>query len=255
MSDWGSVVNRINTFIERKVKEAGAGGVVIGLSGGIDSACTAYLSQKALGAEGVFGVIAPEEGVTPLEDIEDAIDLCRELGIDYKVIKINSLVSAFIETLGEGSDIAIANLKPRIRMIVLYFFANSKNMLVAGTGNKTELKVGYFTKYGDGGVDILPLGDLYKTEVFTLARHIGVPFKIIDKAPSAGLWKGQTDESEIGLSYGRMDAILQAIEEGSTDEIDINGVEKAEIEKVKSMIESSAHKRRMPSIAEVRHQL
>lgn len=251
MSDWESVVDRITVFIDRKVEEASARGIVLGLSGGIDSACTAYLSKKALGSEGVFGVIAPEEGVTPSEDVEEAINLCEELEIDYKLIKINSLIKTFTDTLGEGGDIAAANLKPRIRMVILYFFANNKNMLVAGTGNKTELEVGYFTKYGDGGVDILPLGDLYKTEVFNLAEYLGVPRKITDKKPSAGLWRGQTDESEMGMSYDKLDTVLKAIEENS-EKIDVDGVERAEIEKVISMVESSAHKRQMPPIAKVR---
>ncbi len=250
MSDWESVVDRITVFINRKVEEANAQGIVLGLSGGIDSAGTAYLSKKALGSERVLGVIAPEEGVTPQEDVEDAINLCKDLEIDYKLIKINSLIKAFTDTLGESRGAAVANLKPRIRMVVLYFFANSKNMLVTGTGNKTELEVGYFTKYGDGGADILPLGDLYKTEVFSLAEHLGVPRKIIDKKPSAGLWRGQTDESEMGMSYEKLDKVLKAIEKDSTDEI--GGVEGYEIEKVISMVESSAHKRQMPPKAEVR---
>lgn len=252
MSSWKPVVDRITAFIDRKVEEAGARGIVLGLSGGIDSACTAYLSKKALGSERVFGVIAPEEGVTPPEDVEDAINFCAELGIDYKIIKINSLVNDFIRTLGEGGDTATANLKPRIRMVILYFFANSKNMLVAGTGNKTELEVGYFTKYGDGGADILPLGDLYKAEVFSLSEYLGVPRKIIDKKPSAGLWRGQTDESEMGMSYEKLDTVLKAIEESGKDKIDVNGVKRDDIDRVKNMVESSAHKREMPPIAKVR---
>lgn len=252
MSSWEPVVDKITSFIKRKVEEASARGVVLGLSGGIDSACTVYLSQKALTPQRVFAVIAPEEGVTLSEDVEDAINLCEELEIDYKLIKINSLIKAFTDTLGEGGDIATANLKPRIRMIMLYFFANSKNMLVVGTGNKTELEVGYFTKYGDGGVDILPLGDLYKTEVFNLAEHLGVPRKIIDKTPSAGLWRGQTDESEMGMSYEELDTILKVIEESHEDKIDLDKVKQADLEEVKKMVESSAHKRQMPPIAEVR---
>lgn len=248
-------MEKITTFINNKVDEANAQGVVLGLSGGVDSACATCLSQRAVGSEKVFAVIAPEEGLTPPEDVEDSVNLCEKLGIDYKVIKINPLVNAFIQTLDEEDDIATANLKPRIRMAALYFFANSKNMLVVGTGNRTELKVGYFTKYGDGGVDILPLGDLYKTEIFNLAKHLGVPNKIIDKKPSAGLWKGQTDESEMGLSYEKLDTLLQTFENSSKSDVDLGGVSKAEIDKVVNMIESSAHKRQMPPIAEVRELL
>lgn len=255
MSSWKPVVEKITTFINNKVDEANAQGVVLGLSGGVDSACAICLSQKAVGSEKVFAVIAPEEGLTPPEDVEDSVNLCEKLCIDYKVIKINPLVNTFIQTLGEKNDTATANLKPRIRMAALYFFANSKNMLVVGTGNRTELKVGYFTKYGDGGVDILPLGDLYKTEIFSLAKHLGVPKKIIDKKPSAGLWKSQTDESEMGLSYEKLDALLQAFENSSKYDVDLKDVQKAEIDKIGNMVESSAHKRQTPPIVKVRHLL
>ncbi|HID43505.1 MAG TPA: NAD+ synthase [Archaeoglobaceae archaeon] len=248
MSNWDVVVEKITSFIRQKVNESNAKGVVVGVSGGVDSACVTILSQKALGAENVKGLIMPEKGITPEQDIIDAVNLCKELGIDFRIIEINPFVDAFEKILGKRSLKAIANLKPRIRMTILYFHANSENMIVVGTGNKTELSVGYFTKYGDGGVDILPIGDLYKTEVFKLAEYIGVPENIIKKKPSAGLWKGQTDEKEMGISYEKLDLILKSIEK-NIEEIDAG---EDEIKKVKEMVKISSHKRESPPAPEIR---
>ncbi|MHC1587128.1 MAG: NAD(+) synthase, partial [Candidatus Syntropharchaeia archaeon] len=138
-------------------------------------------------------------------------------------------------------DLASANVKPRLRMTTLYYFANKMNYLVAGTGNKSELSIGYFTKYGDGGVDILPIGHLLKTEVRELAKKLGIPEKIIKKIPSAGLWEGQTDEGEIGMSYESLDRILSSI----------NSIKEGkEVERVKEMIKKAKHKRKPPEIFE-----
>ncbi len=247
MSSWEAVVDRITSFIQECVKKAGARGVVIGVSGGIDSACVAKLSTMALGKDSVLGLIMPEKDVTPPQDVEDAVSFCNGLGIRYKVLEINPLVDAFVSVLGDKPEIAVANLKPRIRMTLLYFHANSERLLVAGTGNRSELMVGYFTKYGDGGVDILPIGDLYKTEVFQLARHIGIPDSLISKKPSARLWKGQTDEEELGISYERIDAVLKAMEEGKTA-----GIRREDLDIVAEMVERSRHKRELPPVASVR---
>ncbi len=208
------VVERICDFIRDIVSSSGSTGVVLGLSGGIDSATVAYLCSRALGNGRVFALIMPEVGITPEQDVDDAIKVAENLGIEYKLIEINDLVKAFKKKAGEGSKIAEVNLKPRIRMVLNYYHANSMNRLVAGTGNKSELMVGYFTKYGDGGVDFLPIGDLYKTEVFQLAAYLGVPEEIIRKKPSAALWPGQTDEDEMGISYAELDEILKLIERG-----------------------------------------
>jgi NAD+ synthase len=135
-------------------------------------------------------------------------------------------------------DIAVANLKPRLRMICLYYFANKRNYLVVGTGNKSELSIGYFTKYGDGAADILPLGDVLKTEERELAEELKVPAKIIERAPSAGLWEGQTDEAEIGMGYDVLDKIILALESG-----DLSGCDTELVERVKRMMEVSQHKR------------
>lgn len=254
MTDWNAVVERITDFIRKVVENANAEGVVVGLSGGVDSTTTAFLCVKALGKDRVLGIIMPERGVTREEDIEDALMVCEILDIDYKFVEIHPMVEVFLNELGEGSRIAVANLKPRIRMIVNYYFANNLRRLVAGTGNKTELLTGYFTKYGDGGVDFLPIGDLYKTEVFELAKFLGVPERIIKKVPSAGLWIGQTDEGELGITYERLDTILKALEKGiKPDEIPKRfDVSEDEVKKVIEMVEKSRHKREPPPIVEVR---
>jgi len=254
MTDWEKVVSRIVDFIKKTVEDAKARGVVVGLSGGVDSSTTAFLCVKALGKEKVLGVIMPEKGVTREEDIEDALKVCDILGIDYKYVEINPMVEVFLNELGEGNKIAVANLKPRIRMIINYYYANNLNYLVAGTGNKSELLTGYYTKYGDGGVDFLPIGDLYKTEVFELAKYLGVPERIVKKKPSAGLWIGQTDEGELGITYAKLDTILKALEKGlKPEEISKKfDVSEDEVRKVIELVEKSRHKREMPPIVGLR---
>ena len=242
-SRYSRIAEKIEEFVKRKVREANANGVVIGLSGGIDSTTTAFLCVRALGKERVLGVIMPEKGVTPEEDVEDAIEVCRILGIRYKIVEIGEIFNAFIRVLGKSDKISEGNLKARIRMCILYYFANSLNYLVAGTGNKTEIILGYFTKYGDGGVDFLPIGGLYKTEVRELAKFLGAPEKIISKPPSAGLWKGQKDEEELGMSYEEVDRILKAIERD--EEIDTNT---EPVKRVCEMIKKNQHKRMLPEI-------
>ncbi len=254
MTDWNAVVDRITNFIRKVVNEANAEGVVVGLSGGVDSSTTAFLCVKALGKEKVLGIIMPERGVTREEDIDDALKVCEILEIDYKFVEINPMVEVFLNELGEGNKIAVANLKPRIRMIINYYYANNMNRLVAGTGNKSELMTGYYTKYGDGGVDFLPIGDLYKTEVFELAKFLGVPKRIIEKAPSAGLWIGQTDEGELGITYTKLDTILKALEMGiNPEEIPKKfDVSEEEVRRVVELVEKSRHKREPPPIVKVR---
>lgn len=246
--DWERVVEEICKFIKEYVDKSNANGVIIGLSGGIDSSTVAFLCKRALGEKRVLGLIMPEKGVTREEDVEDALSIADMLGIEFKIIEINEILDALKRKLGEGNKIAEANLKPRIRMTINYYFANNMNRLVAGTGNKSELMIGYFTKYGDGGVDFLPIGDLYKTEVFKLAEYIGVPERIIKKKPTAGLWVNQTDEDEIGMSYEELDEILKAIEKGQR-----RGDDK--FKRVEILVKNSKHKREMPPIARVRHLL
>lgn len=233
-----SLADAIANWIAEQIKAAGQTGAVVALSGGIDSAVVSGLCARAVGKENVLGVILPCHSAR--QDTEDGRITAETWGIAATEIDLSGLYDRFIETLPLGSDLANANIKPRLRMISLYHHANTLGRLIVGTGNKSELMIGYFTKYGDGGVDLLPLGSLYKHQVRDLAREIGVPEPIITKAPSAGLWAGQTDEDEMGISYETLDAALHALDSGNTD-----GIDEATLTKVRRMVETTAHKRQL----------
>ena len=195
-------------FVQNKVSEANAEGLVVGLSGGIDSTLAAFLACEAVGKDNVFGIVMPST-TTPTEDKLHGTVIAQLLGINYKEIAIDSILNEFLSvTQLEEDKLSIGNLKARIRMSIIYFYANSKNYLVSGTGNKSEILIGYFTKHGDGACDIEPIGDLYKTDVYQLAKYLEIPQEIIDKPPRAGLWNNQTDEDEIGMTYELLDKIL-----------------------------------------------
>jgi len=249
-------VKNIYDFIKSKLEESRSEGLVIGLSGGIDSSTVAHLCVMAVGAENIQGLILPSK-TTSSEDIEHAISLAEELGIKYKIVHIDGLIEPYQEICPQCKDstVATGNLKARIRMIILYYHSNSMNMLVAGTGNRTELLIGYFTKYGDGGVDILPIGDLYKTDVREIADYIGVSEKIIEKAPTAGLWAGQTDEEELGIKYELLDKILYLMIDKNLSPAEVAEklhIPENEVLRIKSKVEASKHKLSAPSIAEIR---
>ncbi len=253
------VKQEIQEFIKKEISNAGVEGAVLGLSGGIDSALTAKLAVEALGSKNVKVMLMPERGVTSEQDIKDAVELARTLGVDNSIIEINSIFSSFKKAFPFSDfepgnrDFALANLKPRVRMCLLYMAANMKKLLVIGTGNKTELLLGYFTKYGDGGVDLLPIGGLYKAQVKALAEYIELPKSFIEKPPSAGLWVGQTDEAEIGVDYKAIDMILyDHIELGLSEEEIVKklDVTSEEVRRVLSLIAESKHKRILPKIKE-----
>ncbi|MDD5688412.1 MAG: NAD+ synthase [Elusimicrobia bacterium] len=201
--NYKSLENQIVKWLKKKVKESGQKGIVLGLSGGIDSSVVAVLSKKAVGKNNLLCIILPCQ--SQKSDINDAKKVIRKFGLNSKTIDITKIFDNFIKILPTGNKLSNANLKPRLRMLVLYYFANKLNYVVAGTGNKSELSIGYFTKYGDGGVDILPIGNLYKSEVRGLAKELNIPEEIIKKPPTAGLWAGQTDESEIGTTYDELE--------------------------------------------------
>ncbi|WP_340820872.1 NAD+ synthase [Methanolobus sp. WCC4] len=244
-------------FIREKTREAGVKGAVVGISGGIDSALTAYLTVEALGKENVLGIHMPELNLTPAEDVLDATEVAERLGIEFKTVDISEVLSGFMHTIPESSESnshANGNLKARIRMCVLYYYANMMSRMVMGTGNKTEILLGYFTKYGDGGVDIEPIGDLYKTEVREMSALVGVPEDIITKAPSARLWADQTDEDELGITYELVDRFLALLLEGETPQVAQNtiGITGSQRDSVVKRINVNLHKQKAPAVAELK---
>src|SRR5215212_9594912 len=256
LTDYASLADQIASWLRSQMDQVGASRLVLGLSGGIDSAVVCALSTMAAGPTRVIAAIMPIH--SRLDDVRDAELVASTFEVAPRVIDLVPAHDALIAAMpGDGAagledanvdrarqsmrrQLALANVKPRLRMTSLYYLANRYNGLVVGTGNKTELAIGYFTKYGDGGVDVLPLGDLNKTAVRGLARELGVPETVISKAPSAGLWEGQTDEAEIGVTYAQLDRALASIpgEEAK------GPIDPATMDRISALVAASEHKRR-----------
>jgi len=256
LTDYVSLSDQIAAWLSFQMEQVGASRLVLGLSGGIDSAVVCALSTMAAGPSRVIAAIMPIQSRP--EDMRDAKLVASAFEVVPAVIDLVPAHDALIAAM-PGDDaagledanvdparqatrrqLADANVKPRLRMTSLYFLANRYNGLVVGTGNKTELAIGYFTKYGDGGVDVLPLGDLDKTAVRGLARALGVPEPVISKAPSAGLWEGQTDEAEIGVTYDELDRVLASFAGGEDKE----SLDPGTMERISALVTASEHKRR-----------
>ncbi len=239
--DYAALANAIVAWMRDYAGQARADGFVVGLSGGVDSAVTAALATRAVGAGHTLAVWLPCYSLP--EDEAYAQMTAQALGLGLHTVDLDATYDALLAALPPGSDMARANVKPRLRMTAWYYLAQSHNCLVAGTSNKPEMLVGYFTKYGDGGVDIEPLGELYKHEVWALARALGVPEPVIVRAPTAGLWPGQTDEGELGITYAELDAILAAMAEDRPP-----AAPEAVVARVRRMIAAAAHKRALPPV-------
>jgi NAD+ synthase len=249
-------VQRIVEWLQQRATEAGARGFVVGLSGGVDSAVVARLCQAAAPAN-VLGVILPCHG-DPDDDAHARL-AADHFRIPAVRIDLAPVYDVFVEDLAYAADhlpedqaaappaddlrarVPMANVKPRLRMATLYFLANTMNYLVAGTGNRSELAIGYFTKYGDGGVDLLPIGQLLKSEVRETARELGVPDAIVDKAPSAGLWPGQLDEEDMGFTYDELERYLT---KGA------GAVAPALAMRIERLTRQTEHKRAVPPVPE-----
>ncbi|MCI4360726.1 MAG: NAD+ synthase [Thermoplasmata archaeon] len=243
----------IHQFLRHHLAEAGAQGMLLGLSGGIDSALTARLAVDALGAARVRGVIAPDTAY-PAALLEETQAYGRALGIETTVVPIAEVEAAFRHELPTITDrMNWGNTKARIRMVLSYALAREARSLVLGTGNKSEILLGYFTKYGDGGVDLLPLGDLYKTQVGALAEQLGLPEPIRARAPTAGLYEGQTDEAELGMPYRDLDQVLHDLEGLRTvDEIaSASGLPIDAVRAVEARVAANRHKRRSAPIPKI----
>jgi NAD+ synthase len=251
--DWDRTVKEITAFIQKTVRSAGANGAVVGLSGGIDSSLVAKLLVMALGHDKVLGVSMPAS-FTPRLDVEDAEWLAKELQIKFELVEIQPIVDRLATALQVGESdsrtkIPMANLRSRARMIILYYFANLNNLLVAGTGDRSEDLIGYFTKYGDGGVDFLPISHLYKTQVRRLAEHLGLPSRIVNKPSSPQLYPGHKATDEIPLDYDGLDRVLKMLfdeHRSSEDVADTTKVDLKIVEEVLHRFRNSAHKRSYP---------
>ena len=246
-----TVRERLAGFIEDVVADAGAEGAVLGLSGGIDSTTTAYLAVEALGTDGLHGLVMPSEVNDP-DTMSDAERVASELGIEYDVLEIQPIAEEFFETVPEATEsrMAMGNVYVRTRAVLNYFVANAENRVVLGTGNRSEAMAGYFTKYGDQAVDCNPIGGLYKQQVRQLASSLGVADDLVAQTPTTGMWVGQTDEEEMGLSYDTLDAILALHIDGPLSAAAtvrlLDGVDHDDIDRVESLVTASEHKRSMP---------
>ena len=243
----------IGEFIRAQLAQAGFDRVVLGLSGGIDSALVAYLAAEAIGPESVKAVLMPYRTSSP-ESRADAQTAVADLGCHSELVDISAIVDAYFEDgRQDAAPLRRGNLMARTRMMVLYDHSVTWNSLVIGTGNKTELLIGYSTLWGDSASAFNPIGDLYKSQVRQLAVAIGVPEPIITKAPSADLWPGQTDEDEVGFSYSEIDRILWRLVDRrlSPDEVVADGFEREVVERVDRMVAGSEFKRQVPPIAKI----
>jgi NAD+ synthase len=240
----------IHQFLRAHVTEAGAAGLLIGLSGGIDSALCARLSRDAVGPDRTHAVLLPDAAFPP--GLRDEVkDYAHQLGISLRSLDIDGPEAGFRRIFPAVTDrVSWGNVKARIRMTMEYMEARERHLLVVGTGNKSELLMGYFTKWGDGGADLLPIGDLYKTQVRELAAQLDLPRSVRVRPPTAGLWEGQTDEEELGLPYDELDQILFGLEQLRTIE-EIAQVTHLPLERVRGVevaVERTRHKRRTPPI-------
>jgi NAD+ synthase len=247
--DYKKISNKIEKFISAYISKSSAKGLVIGLSGGLDSSVVLKLSVNALGRSNVLGLVMPS-ATTPREDTAHAIDLAEKLRIRYHVIDIRPLIQKFEEILPENEE-ARGNLMARIRMSILYYYAGISGYLVAGTSDKSEVQIGYFSKFGDGAADIMPIAVLYKTQVRALAQHLDIPAEIVQKKSSPRLWENHLAEEEIGMDYEIIDQILHLLVDKKIQPKDIIrklGVSTKHVNKVRDMIEKSLHKRRPAAI-------
>ena len=256
--DWAETEKRIKSFIKQYVENSGADGIVLGLSGGVDSNTIAALSSLSIGGERVMGLILPEKETYNLKDMDDAKVVAEKFGIRAHICDITSALEGFYNTIPkfDASDkLCKGNIKARTRMICLYYYANKFNRIVCGSSDKSETMMGYFTKWGDAAADISPIMDLYKTQVRKLAVRLGISAELAAKPSTPALWPNQLAETELGIKYEILDLILYGLERFmTTKEIALQlNIENILVKKVKSRWLASEHKRRMPLTAKLEY--
>lgn len=247
--DYESAVEAIRQYVEKSIREAGAREVVMGLSGGVDSSVLLRLLTEIIGPEKIAVLIMPDTRVTPQEDTLDAIELAEKLGVKYYLVNIDSIVDSYsiVEFYSPNDKLAIGNLRARIRANLLYYYANKYKAIVAGASDRSEVLIGYFTKYGDGAADFYPLACLYKSQVRELGRRLGLPSKITEKPSAPRLWRDHTAESELGVPYEVIDVVLYAAFDRNIDPGEIPSVTSVDpgvVEKIIGLHRMSRHKRR-----------
>ncbi len=248
---FAEVESRITQFIKEYIENAEAEGIVLGLSGGIDSSVTAALSANAIGGDRVLGLIIPEKETYNIKDIDDANFVAKKFGLKTQICDITQVLEGFygaIPIFDSADRLCKGNIKARTRTIIVYYYANKLNKIVCGSSDKSETMMGYFTKWGDAAADIAPIIDLYKTQVRKLAEHLGFPTELAAKPSTPALWPKQLAETELGIKYETLDLILFGFEhfmqpEEIAEELNI---ERTIVEKVKRRWLSTEHKRQLP---------
>ena len=242
--DYASITKTLEDFLSNEIEKRHSEGLILGLSGGIDSAVLAYLCKRKL-KDKTLAIIMPDTSITPELETQDALKMISLTGIEYKLIDIKPIVNEYSMYL-EPNERAKGNLRARIRTNILYYYSNLKNYLVLGSSDKSEYLIGYFTKFGDGAADLTPIISLYKLQVREIAKYLGVSENIISKKSSPHLWKEHEAEKELGISYEEVDSILYCLFEKklSADETSkVAEIEKSIIEKVQELNKNSEHKR------------
>ena len=245
--DYIEITKNIQTALVQKCNDNNKDGVIIGLSGGIDSVVLAYLCANSIKSK-TLALVMPDSKISPSDETEDAIKIVDALELNYKLLDINSIHKEYYNVL-EPNDLSLGNLRARIRKNILYYYANSKNLLVLGSSDKSEFNIGYFTKFGDGAADLLPIVSLYKTQVREIAKELGVPTNIITKKSSPNLWPNHVAETEIGATYEEIDCILYCILDKKmsiNETINQTKIEKETVEKIYQLYKKSEHKRITP---------
>lgn len=246
------VNKKIVTFLKNELESSGLDGYVFGLSGGLDSSVVASLISQATG-ETAFALVMPTSKATPEQDTSDAVELAKRLGMQFRIIDLSDIHSSILRELS-SNRLASGNLLARIRMCLLYYYANQRNSLVVGTSDKSEFLIGYFTKYGDGAADILPIASLYKTQVRALGNYLKLPNTILSKKSAPMLWESHTAEEEIGATYEEIDSVLYCLYDlklSPRNTAKKLGIAMERVEKIRQMHIRSAHKRNFPKICKL----